>query len=66
MLHDIETRKLTRAKKVVFNDKKVVGFTNDLREAENDLLFDVTFEDQKEAEDSQTLSKKTSRMTLLK
>ena len=57
LLQDIETRKLTRARNVVFNERKVVGFTNKTRETENDLLFDVTFEDQNEAEDSQNFVK---------
>ena len=55
LLQDIETRNLTRARNVVFNEKKVVGFTNEPREAEDDLLFDVTFEDQNEVEDSQNV-----------
>ena len=46
LLQDIETRKLTRARNVVFNEKKIVGFTNEAREDENDdLLFDVTFDE---------------------
>ena len=46
LLQDIKTRKLTRARNVVFNEKKVVGFTNEAREDENDdLLFDVTFDE---------------------
>ena len=57
LLRDIETRKLTRARNVVFNERKVVGFTNEPRETENDLLFDVTFEDQNEAKDSQNVVK---------
>ena len=57
LLQDIETRKLTRARNFVFNEKKLVGFTNDPRQAENDLLFDVTFEDHNEVEDSQNLVK---------
>ena len=49
LLQDVETRKLTRARNVVFNEKKVVGFSNESREDENsDLLFDVTFEDEME------------------
>ena len=36
-------RILTRARNVVFNEREVVGFTNEPRETENDLLFDVTF-----------------------
>ena len=55
LLHDIETRKLTGERNVVFIERKLLGFTNDPREAENDLLFDVTFADQNEAEDSQNL-----------
>ena len=55
LLQDIETRKLTRARNVAFNEKKVVGFTNELREAENDLLCDITYEDQNEAEDNQNV-----------
>ena len=57
LLQDIETRKLTRARNVMFNERKVVGFTNEPREAENDLLFDVTFEDQNEVEGSQNVVK---------
>ena len=41
----------------MFNERKVVGFTNEPREAEDDLLFDVTFEDKNEAEDSQNVVK---------
>ena len=54
---DIQTRKLTRARNVVFNGRKVVGFTNEPRDAANDILFDVTFEDQNKAEDSQNVVK---------
>ena len=57
LLQDIETRKLTRARNVVFNERKLLGFTSEPRETENDLLFDVTFEDQNEAEDSQNVVK---------
>ena len=57
LLQDIETGKLKQARNVVFNERKVVGFTNEIREAENDLLFDVLFEDQNEAEDSQNVFK---------
>ena len=53
LLQDIGTRKMTRARNVVFNEKRVVGFTNETRENENDhLLFDVTFDD--EIEQSKT------------
>ena len=41
----------------MFNDRKVVSFTNEPREAENDVLFDVTFEDQNEPEESQNVVK---------
>ena len=41
----------------MFNERKVVGFTNEPREAENDLLFDATFEDEKDAKDSQNVVK---------
>ena len=58
LLQVIETRKLTQARNVVFNERKVVGFTNEPRETENDVLFDVTFEDQNEAEDSQNVVEK--------
>ena len=37
----------------MFNERKVVGFTNELKEAENDILIDVEFEDQNEVENSQ-------------
>ena len=47
MLQDVETRKLTPARNIVFKEKKVVGFSNESREDEYfDLLFDVTFEDE--------------------
>ena len=47
LLQDIETRKLTRARNIVFNEKRVVDFTNETRKDENDdLLFDVTFDDE--------------------
>ena len=57
LLQDIETGKLTRARNIVFNERKVVGFTNEPRETEDDLLFDVTFEDQNENENSQNVVK---------
>ena len=56
-MQDIETRKLTRARNVVFNERKVVGFTNEPRETKDDLLFDVTFEDQNENGNSQNVVK---------
>ena len=56
-MQDTEIGKLTRARNVVFLERKVVGFTNETREAENDLHFDVTFEDQNEAEDIQHVVK---------
>ena len=57
MLQDIETRKLRQSGNVVSQERKIVGFTKEPREAENDVLFDVTFEDQNEAEDSQNVVK---------
>ena len=57
LLQDIETRKLTRARNVIFNEKKVVGFTTELREEENDLLFDVTFDDEIEPDDKKIIVK---------
>ena len=57
LLQDIETRKLTRARNVVFNDKKIVGFSNEAREYENDdILFDVTF-DESENNEPESISK---------
>ena len=58
-LQYLETCKLTltRTRNVVFNEREVVGFTNEPRETEDDLLFDVTFEDQNEADDSQNVVK---------
>ena len=56
-LQDNETRNLTPATNVVFNERKVVGFTKKSREAENDLLFDLTFQDQNEAKESQNVVK---------
>ena len=57
LFQDIETRELTRARNVVFNEKKLVGFTKNPREAENDLPFDVRIGDQNEAEDSRNVVK---------
>ena len=54
-MQDIETRKLSRARNVVFDERKVIDFTKEPRETENDRLFDVTFEDQNEAQDSQNV-----------
>ena len=45
-LQDVETRKLIRARNVVFNEKKVVNFSNESREDENSDLFDVTPDDE--------------------
>ena len=56
-MQDVGCRKLTRARNVVTKERKLVGFTNYRREAEYDLLFDVTFEDQNEAEDNQNVVK---------
>ena len=55
LLKDIETRKLTRARNVVFYEKKLVGFTNELRVEESNLLFDLTFGDEIEAEDKKII-----------
>ena len=61
LLQDIETRKLTRARNVVFNEKRVVGFTNGTREDENyDLLFDVTFDDEIEQSKAESVQKSRS------
>ena len=58
LLQDIETRKLTRARNIVFNEKKVVGFTNETREDENDdLLFDVTLDDEIEQSKAESVQK---------
>ena len=53
-----KTRKFTRARNVVFNEKRVVGFTNETREDENnDLLFDVTFDDEIEQSKAESVPK---------
>ena len=41
----------------MFNEREVVGFTNELRGTENDLFFHATFENQNKAEDSQKVVK---------
>ena len=41
----------------MFNERKVVGFTNELKRPENDILFDLTFEDQIEAKNSENVVK---------
>ena len=46
LLQDIGVRKVTLARNVVFDEREVVDFTNELRETENDLFLHVTFEDQ--------------------
>ena len=49
LLQDVETRTLTRARNVVFNEQKVVGFTNEIREDnDEDFLFDVNFDNENE------------------
>ena len=57
LLQDSETRKLIRARNVVFNERKVVGLTNELREEENDLLFDATFDEKTEIQDKKMIVK---------
>ena len=54
-LQDIETRKLTRARNVMCDEKKIVGFTNEPRKEENDLVFDVNFGDETKAEDNENI-----------
>ena len=39
----------------MFNERKVVDLTNELREAENDLFFNGIFEDQNEAKNSHSV-----------
>ena len=53
LLQDNGIHKLTRARNVAFNEKKVVDLTNEVRGEESDLLFDVPFNDEYEAGDSQ-------------
>ena len=42
----IEARKLTRARNVVFNDTKVLGFKKESRNIEDNLPFDVSFDEE--------------------
>ena len=41
----------------MFDDTKVVGFTNEPREEENDFLVDKTFDDETNAEDNENIVK---------
>ena len=66
LLQDIETRLLTRARNVVFDENKVVGFSSDPREEENDLLFDVTFDNETKAEDNENIVIVEKRLKVLK
>ena len=55
MLQVIQTRKLTRARNVVFDEAKVLGFNNETRNSEDDLLFDVSFDEENLAPDNQNI-----------
>ena len=39
----------------MFDESKIVGFTNEPRDEENDLLFDLTFDDETKAEDNENI-----------
>ena len=54
-MQDIETRKLTRAKNAFFNERKVVGFSNQPTEGENDFFFDVAFDDENDIDDNENI-----------
>ena len=57
LLQDIETRKLSRARNV-FYEKRVVGFTNEMRDDENDdLLFDVFLDNETEQSNAESVEK---------
>ena len=55
LLQNIKTTKLKRARNVVFDETKVVGFTNEPREEEYDLLLDVTSDNEAKAEDNENI-----------
>ena len=42
LLHDIENRKLTRERNVVFDKNKVIGFRNETRDIEDNLISAVS------------------------
>ena len=56
-LQDIATRKLTRARNVIFDETKVVGFKNETKDIEDDLLFDISFDEESVEPDNQIVVK---------
>ena len=65
LLQDIETRKLTRARNVVFDETKVIGFKNETKDIEDDLLFDISFDEENVEPDNQNVVKMRSRTKTL-
>ena len=57
LLQDKETRKLTRARIVVFDETKVIGFKNETKEIEDDPLFDISFDEENAEPDNQNVVK---------
>ena len=49
----------------MFNEGKVVGFSNELRKKQNDLSFDVTFGDETEAEGNKMIVTKKKKVQVL-
>ena len=52
-----KNKKLTRSKNVVFDKTKVLGFKNETRNIEDDLHFDVFFDEEKLEADNQNMVK---------
>ena len=52
LLQDLETAKITRERNVMFDEKRAIGFANELRKG-SEFLFHVTFDDKYGACDKQ-------------
>ena len=57
LLQDIETRNLTQARIVVFDETKVIGFKNETKAIEDDLLFNTSFDEENVEPDNQNIVK---------
>ena len=57
LLQDIQTRKLTQARNVVFDETKVIGCKNETKDIEDDLLFDISFDEENIDPDNQNVVK---------
>ena len=57
LFQDIETPKLRQARNVVFDETKVIGFKNETKNIEDDLLFNISFDEENLEPDNQNVVK---------